>query len=118
MKIDLYRRLTRTAGQNDLKEFRAELLDRFGPLPPQVERLLARVELKMDAAVWQIHTIHMEGRDVVFSYANRERIEHLARLNGRRLRVVDDAQAYLRLRDENTPPDSIVAAAKSVLRSR
>ncbi len=117
MKIDLYRRLTRISGDADLRAFREELIDRFGPLPAAVKRLLSLVELKIDAAVWQIHTIHCEGRDVVLSYASRDRIEHLARLNGRRLRVVDDEHAYLRLREANLPSEHIVAAAKSVLRA-
>ena len=116
-KIDLYKRLTRISGDRDLQAFREELRDRFGPLPPPVLRLLSRVELKIDAAVWQIQSIHMEDRDVVFTYASRERIEHLERLNKRRLRVVDDEHAYLRMRSPDTPAEQVVAAIKSVLRA-
>ena len=118
VKIDLYKRLTRISGDRDLEAFRDELADRFGPLPSQVVRLLSRVELKIDAAVWQIQSIHMEGRDVVFTYANAERIRQLAKKNERRLRVVDDEHAYLRLRSEKTPAEQVVAAIKSVLRAR
>src|SRR5262249_35535356 len=39
MKIDLYRRLTRVIDRNELQDMKAEMIDRFGPLPPQVERL-------------------------------------------------------------------------------
>jgi len=118
MKIDLYKRMTRISGDRDLQAFREELIDRFGPLPPPVKRLLSRVELKIDAAVWQIQSIHMEGRDVVFTFADRERMEQLARLNERRLRLVDDEQAYLRMRSQSTPAEQIVGAIKSVLRVR
>ena len=118
LKIDLYRRLTRISGDRDLQDFRSELIDRFGPLPTPAERLLSLVELKIDAAVWQFHSIHLEGRDVVLSYANRERAEHLERLSKRRVRVIDEEQAYLRLPDANTPPETIIATLKSVLRSR
>jgi transcription-repair coupling factor (superfamily II helicase) len=118
LKIDLYRRLTRISGDRDLQDFRAELVDRFGPLPTPAERLLSLVELKIDAAVWQFHSIHLEGRDVVLSYANRERAEHLERLSKRRVRVIDEEQAYLRLPDADTPPETIISTLKSVLRSR
>ena len=117
MKIDLYKRLTRISGDRNLQAFREELRDRFGPLPKPVERLLSRVELRIDAAVWQIQSIHMEDRDVVFTYASRERIEHLERLNKRRLRVVDGEHAYLRMRSADTPAEQVVAAIKSVLRA-
>ncbi|MCU0640692.1 MAG: transcription-repair coupling factor [Candidatus Margulisbacteria bacterium] len=48
-RIALYRRLNliiEPAGASDLKK---ELLDRFGPLPPQLETLLRIVELKAEA---------------------------------------------------------------------
>ena len=62
LKIDLYRRLARLTGFDDLQEFRDELVDRFGPLPSAVECLLAREELKIDAAIWQINEIYLEDR--------------------------------------------------------
>ena len=40
MKIDLYRRLTRVAGDQDLNDFRSELHERFGEPPDPVVRML------------------------------------------------------------------------------
>ena len=117
-KIDLYRRLTRISSDVDLEQFQAELTDRFGPPPAPVLRLLSLAELQIDAAVWQIHAIHREDRFVVLSYSNRPRIEHLARLSRKRLRVVDDEQAYLTLSRQDISADEIIAAVKSVLRSK
>ena len=42
LKIDLYRRLARVADREQLAEIGAELVDRFGPRPPEVEHMLAR----------------------------------------------------------------------------
>ena len=40
LKIDLYRRLARVSQPAELADFRAELIDRFGPPPPVAEHLL------------------------------------------------------------------------------
>jgi len=118
LKIDLYRRLARVTGVDQLAEIREELVDRFGPPPDRVLRLLAREELKIDAAIWQIAEIYLENRDLVFRYTSRPRAEHLARLSGGKLRVVDDQSAYLRLRREVASADEIFQTAKSVLRPK
>ncbi len=115
-KIDLYRRLVRVHSIEQLAEFRQELLDRFGPPPPPVERLLELAELRIDAAVWQISAIYIEQQYLVFRYANRSRIEQLARLGGGRLRIVDSSNTYLPAEQEVSHPDRILALAKSVLR--
>jgi transcription-repair coupling factor (superfamily II helicase) len=111
----MYRKLSRATGQEDLQDVRTEFQDRFGPLPEPVHRLLAREQLKIDAAIWQISEIYLENRDLVFRYTNRARVEQLARNAGRRLRVVDDHSAYLRLPQEVTDPDAIQETVKSVL---
>jgi transcription-repair coupling factor (superfamily II helicase) len=118
LKIDLYRRMTRADGLDQLGEIREELLDRFGPPPEPVLRMLAREELKFDAAIWQIAEIYLENRDMVFRYTNRPRAEHLARLSERKLRLVDDQSAYLRLGSGLSDPDAILRTAKSVLRPK
>jgi transcription-repair coupling factor (superfamily II helicase) len=117
LKIDLYRRLARVTGSDQLRELQDELADRFGPPPEPVLRMLAREELKMDAAIWQIAQIYMEDGYLVFRYTNRSRAEHLARLSGRKLRIVDDHTAYLPLPARVTAADAILATAKSMLRS-
>ncbi len=116
LKIDLYRRLARVANIQQLDEFRQELLDRFGPPPLPVQRILALAELRIDAAVWQISAIYTEDEYLVFRFANRSRIEQLARLGGGRLRVVDQSSAYLPLEKDLIDSDELLDRAKSVLR--
>ncbi len=115
LKIDLYRKMSRVTSTDELAELRSELLDRFGALPEPVQRLLAREQLKIEAAIWQISEIYQEDRYLVFRYTNRSRIEQLAKLSGGKLRVVDDSSAYLPVSKEVTDPDSIQETAKSVL---
>ncbi len=116
-KIDLYRRLTRTNSFDDLAQFEAELVDRFGKAPDAVKRMLSLAEVKLEAAVWQIQAIHMEDRDVVFTYADRRRVEQLSKMCSGKLRVVDENQAYVRLSKGVENPDLVLRAVKSVLQA-
>ena len=93
-RIDIYRRISRLTDVTQLDDLREELADRFGPLPETVERLLAIGELKIDATIWGVKSVHTEDNYLVFTYTNRQRIEHLAKMHNRRLRIVDTLQAY------------------------
>jgi transcription-repair coupling factor (superfamily II helicase) len=117
LKIDLYRRLARIASEEQLTDFAAELVDRFGQLPVEVERLLALAELRIAARRWHIDAIHFEPPYLVFDYVLRQTIDTLAAANGKRLRVVDDRSAYLTVPPELRTPDGHLTSAKSVLRS-
>ena len=116
LKIDLYRRLTRINAYNELDDLRAELVDRFGPPPRPVERLMELIELKMDAALWFISAIFREDKFIVFQYRDRSRIEQLARQHKNKLRIVDDKSAYLPLPSLTIDADPLFALVKSVLR--
>jgi transcription-repair coupling factor (superfamily II helicase) len=116
LKIDLYRRLSRVSRYDELEDFRSELVDRFGEPPRSVERLLDLTELKMDASVWHISTIYVEGEFVVFKYDDRPRIEQLVRQHKGKLRLVDDQSVYLPLPQGLTDKDRTWRIVKSVLR--
>jgi transcription-repair coupling factor (superfamily II helicase) len=115
MKIDLYRRFTRIARFDELDDLRSELIDRFGPPPPPVERLMALAELKMEASLWLISSIYLEEQFVVFRYSNRTRIEQLAKLRRGQLRIVDERSAYLPIPKGFMSPDKLLPLTKSVL---
>lgn len=115
LKIDLYRRLTRVSAFDQLQDFEAELTDRFGEIPKPVRRLLALTELKMEAAIWQISAIFIENQFIVFRYSDRQRMEHLARLHPRKVRIVDDRSAYVPFSSDLTDPDLVLKFVKSIL---
>jgi transcription-repair coupling factor (superfamily II helicase) len=116
LKIDLYRRLSRVSRYDELEDFRSELVDRFGEPPRPVERLLDLTDLKMDASVWHISMIYVEGGFVVFRYDDRPRIEQLVRQHKGKLRLVDEQSVYLPLPQGLTDNDRIWRIVKSVLR--
>ncbi|MBI1830927.1 MAG: transcription-repair coupling factor, partial [Planctomycetes bacterium] len=67
LRIEVYRRMSRIRKLERLIDFRGELRDRYGPIPPPVEWLLRLAELRILASHWQIATIHLEGNWVVGS---------------------------------------------------
>ncbi len=93
-RIDIYRRLSRIADVRELDDMRDELEDRFGRLPKSVKMLLQVAEIKIDASIWFVKSLTVEDDFLVMTYANRQRIEHLAKLHDRRLRIVDGQKAY------------------------
>ena len=117
MKIDLYRRLSRIASEEDVQALRDELEDRFGAPPEPARRMMDLVSLKVDAAVWQIESIFLEDRFLVFRYTDRARITQLAKLTHGRLRVVDAQCAYLEMDYGLADADRIYAQLRSVLRT-
>lgn len=114
-KIDLYRRMTRIASDEDLTNLREELEDRFGGMPAAVATLLRLISLKLDAAFWQVNSVTLEENFMVFTYTDSGRIKQLARHHGRNLRVVDDRQAYFPLPETQEPAFDFLEFARSVL---
>ncbi|MBV8313729.1 MAG: transcription-repair coupling factor [Planctomycetaceae bacterium] len=109
VKVELYRRLSRVRSLERLADFRQELIDRFGPLPPPAENLISEAELRILAGRWQLERIHVEDEYAVLTYRNARRIEALARLHPRLVRIVDEKSAYIPL-EEKRPRGSVVAA--------
>jgi hypothetical protein len=70
----------------------------------------------MDAAVWHISSIFIEGEFVVFKYDNRQRIEQLVRQQKGKLRLVDEQSVYLPLPHDVTDKDRIWRIVKVMLR--
>jgi transcription-repair coupling factor (superfamily II helicase) len=120
-KIEVYRRLSRIRRPDRLEDFRQELRDRFGPVPEKAEWLVRLQELRILAARWQIVDIHLEKSlagptDVVLGYRSPRKVAKLAERSGGRLRVVDQATAYLRLKGDEDEPPQLFALLKQVLR--
>jgi transcription-repair coupling factor (superfamily II helicase) len=135
-KIEVYRRLARLRGLDRLDDFRGELRDRFGPIPPAVEWLLRLAELRLLASRWQIATVHLEGKglketpagqepqplsavgpvDLVLGYRNPRKLERLVKRSGGRVRIVDGQSAFVRLEPAAYEPLALYAYIKDLLR--
>lgn len=113
-KIDLYRRLTRLERFDQIDELRNELRDRFGKLPASVQRLMSLSELKLEAAVWQITSISMEGKYLTFRFADRHRFSQLAKSRPI-IRIIDEQTAMVTLKETKIHPTKMLALVKSLL---
>ncbi len=117
-KIDLYRRLSRVTNDIELSDLANEMVDRFGPQPKVVERLLKRASLRVAAANWKVEAIHREDAYLVFAYSDRKKMEELAKRQHGKLRIADERSAYLVTGKALTDSDEILATVEAVLRPR
>jgi transcription-repair coupling factor (superfamily II helicase) len=69
-KLELYRRLARARTPGDLAAFRQEVLDRFGPLPPPVLRLVEVAELRLAAEAAGIASLAREEGSLVVRFGS------------------------------------------------
>ena len=115
-KIDLYRRLGKIVSEDELEDLRAELADRFGPVPAAVAQLLDLARLRIWACAWKLNSIHLEGKYAVLGYTDRQKLDELVRRDGGRLRVADDRSAYLPLGERFSDVQQVLGELKSLLR--
>ena len=67
-KLELYRRLARVSSEGDVEAVRRDLVDRFGPLPSPVERLLEVARLRLSAERAGIASISREDGQLVLRF--------------------------------------------------
>jgi transcription-repair coupling factor (superfamily II helicase) len=83
LRLDLYRRIAQLREREQLDEFAAELIDRFGALPIEVKNLLAVIELKSLCYQAHIEKIDSGPKGLVITFRNnlfpkqRELIQYL-----------------------------------------
>ncbi|MBM4182685.1 MAG: transcription-repair coupling factor [Gemmatimonadetes bacterium] len=80
-KLHLYRRLSKLGGLGEVKSLRSELTDRFGPPPPEVERLLAGAALRVLGRDVGVEKIYVRGRSARLSF-REEVVPKMAALDG------------------------------------
>lgn len=70
VRLDLYRRISRLVDQADIDAFAAELIDRFGELPQEVENLLNLVALKRLCRTVGVEKLEAGPKGVVITFRN------------------------------------------------
>ncbi len=115
VRMSLYRRLADLESQKDIEGFAAELIDRFGPLPEEVEHLLKIVAIKRLCRVASVAKIEAGPKGATISFRNNAfpNAGGLIRLiseHADRMRVRPD-QTMVVMRDWPTPDDRLRGAA-------
>jgi len=72
LRMALYRRLSEIENAEDIDAFGAELIDRFGPLPQEVEHLLKIVYIKILCHRANIEKLDAGPKGVVIHFRNKE----------------------------------------------
>jgi transcription-repair coupling factor (superfamily II helicase) len=80
-KLHLYRRLSKLSGLGEVEALRAELTDRFGPPPEEVERLLVGAALRVLGRAVGVEKIFVRGRSARLSF-REEVVPKMAALEG------------------------------------
>ena len=68
LRMQLYRRLSSLQNDEEIESFAAEMIDRFGPLPPEVEQLMKLVSIKALCIRTHIEKVEAGAKGVVISF--------------------------------------------------
>lgn len=118
-KIDIYRRISRAGGQQQVDQLANEMADRFGPPPEAAARLLTLARLRIAAAALGIESINKQPGLLVLGHHDIRRIERwrqACQLAGRELRIVGGKTAVLPLAErEAADPDRLLDLLGSLM---
>jgi transcription-repair coupling factor (superfamily II helicase) len=70
VRLGLYRRIGALKNADELADMREELIDRFGPIPPEVENLLQTIEIKQLCYQANVAKIEAGSKGILLSFHN------------------------------------------------
>jgi transcription-repair coupling factor (superfamily II helicase) len=120
VRLALYRRLAEIEDEREIEAFGAELVDRFGPLPQEVEHLLQIVAIKALCRQANVEKIETGPKGAVVSFrdntfANPDRLVAFIRQQGSAARVRPDMKVVFF--DNWEEPEARLRGTTAILRS-
>jgi transcription-repair coupling factor (superfamily II helicase) len=70
LRMGLYRRLNELESPEDIDPFAAEMIDRFGTLPPETANLLRIIEIKMNCRIASVAKLDVGAKGALVSFHN------------------------------------------------
>jgi transcription-repair coupling factor (superfamily II helicase) len=116
-RMDVYRRIAAANDSEDLDRLSEELKDLFGQVPEQVRMLLDMTELRIQASKWEIRSIIVLERDLVFSLENGSRTEEIFSRAPGSVRVPDGRTVNIRLEKRYFEPAVLMSILRKMLRN-
>jgi transcription-repair coupling factor (superfamily II helicase) len=118
LRLQIYKRMAGTMDRAQLDDLEAEIIDRFGPLPPPAKTLLVLHRLRQRSTALGIRRLELGGAAGLVEFGERHRVEpgrvvRLVQKQGSRYRL--DGPTRLRLRIATVDSVARIAAAESVL---
>jgi transcription-repair coupling factor (superfamily II helicase) len=68
-RLSAYRRLSRMTAGSEIKDFKTELTDRYGPPPGEVEHLLTKIRLKIQAVQAGVRKLDVTGKSLFITFS-------------------------------------------------
>ncbi|MCB1969234.1 MAG: transcription-repair coupling factor, partial [Geminicoccaceae bacterium] len=118
LRLAMYRRLAGLESSQEIEDFAAELIDRFGPLPEETEHLLQIIAIKQLCRKANVQKLDVGPKGVVLAFHDNtfprpERlVSHIGQSRGL-MRVRPDHRVVI-LRETSTPKDRLKIARKVV----
>ena len=119
IRLQLYKRMAGTADAPHLDDLEAEVIDRFGPLPPPAKTLLTVHRLRQRAASLGLRRFELGATAGLVEFSREHRVEparvvRLLQRSDGRYRL--DGPTRLRLRIDSADPAARIALAEKVLK--
>ncbi len=70
VRLGLYKRIGSLKTKDEILDMREELIDRFGPIPPEVENLLQTIEIKQLCYAANVSKIDAGAKGILISFYN------------------------------------------------
>jgi transcription-repair coupling factor (superfamily II helicase) len=107
LRLSIYRRIAELADKQEIESFAAELIDRFGALPSDVENLLSLVEIKQLCRAAGIEKVEAGPKGALLSFhpSTKIDIQKLVQYIGKqagtvKLRPEDQKLVYIKAWEE------------------
>ena len=102
-RLVLYKQLSSTRDERELQDVIDDVLDRFGPLPPEARNLCEVIRLKIQCKGLGVESVDTAGDELVMRLGERSSVDPKYLLKmleqpGTPLRITPDQKIYLRLR--------------------
>jgi transcription-repair coupling factor (superfamily II helicase) len=105
LRMEAYRRLSYPTCPAELDAATQDLIDAYGPLPPQATALIDLTAVRLAASRLGVLSIELDGPDMIFRARQPHKLQTLLAQAQGRVSLIDDSTVYYR------PPSSYLESA-------
>jgi transcription-repair coupling factor (superfamily II helicase) len=114
-RIEIYRRIAACQTEADLAQLHSDLVDTFGPVPKEVERLLDVAEIRVGARRFGILSIRLQPPDIIFTLKHLPAADALFTDAPGTVRMPDPKTVHLRLPPNYLEPQTLLTVLRHML---
>ncbi|HSV27137.1 MAG TPA: DEAD/DEAH box helicase, partial [Sedimentisphaerales bacterium] len=114
-RLEIYRRIWSARSSDDLDRLDADLRDLFGPIPTEVNLLLQWAGVRILASGCGIKSIAVNGRDLIFSFADGNIPRRVFDRAPGTVRIPDPKTVYVRLEKSYFEPATLLSVLRKML---